>query len=182
MTESDERELLRLLNLPAGDGIGGIYDLLGRQIFFYILGILRSETAAEEVTQDFFVKLVANREKAIRANKPGSYLFQMARNEAVNFCRRTPPSAEPIGNFENVLSYQGSRRDLEELERHQALLRALDQLPDEQQEVISLKIFQEMTFAEIAGALGISANTAASRYRYAVTNLQRIMGDIIHEY
>lgn len=182
MTEHEQTEIRRLLGMRADAGVGEIYDLIGRRIFFYVLGILRSESAAEEVTQNFFIKLIAQRDKAVGANKLTSYLFQMARNEALNFCRQSPPTGEPIGSFENVLSYRGLRRNVEELERHRAFLRALDQLPAEQQEVISLKIFQEMTFAEIAEALGIPANTAASRYRYAIVNLKRILGAIIHEY
>jgi RNA polymerase sigma-70 factor (ECF subfamily) len=46
-------------------------------------------------------------------------------------------------------------------------------LPHDQREVLVLKIWNELTFNEIAGALGISQNTAASRYRYALANLKK---------
>ena len=49
------------------------------------------------------------------------------------------------------------------------------QLPEEQREVLVLKIWSDFTFAEIAEQLAISPNTAASRYRYALTALRRIL-------
>jgi RNA polymerase sigma-70 factor (ECF subfamily) len=53
------------------------------------------------------------------------------------------------------------------------LIAALKLLPGEQREVLTLKIWNELTFAEIASALGISQNTAASRYRYALATLKK---------
>ena len=58
-------------------------------------------------------------------------------------------------------------------ESQQALVAAIDRLPHEQREVLVMKIWSELTFAEIATALGISHNTAASRYRYALNALKK---------
>ena len=58
-------------------------------------------------------------------------------------------------------------------DEQRALVAALDLLPNEQREVLTLKIWSEFTFAEIASALGISQNTAASRYRYALAALKK---------
>jgi RNA polymerase sigma-70 factor (ECF subfamily) len=60
-------------------------------------------------------------------------------------------------------------------ETQMALAAALDRLPHDQREVVVMKIWNELTFAEIGEALGISLNTAASRYRYALTGLKRIL-------
>ena len=54
----------------------------------------------------------------------------------------------------------------------EALAAAVAALPIEQREVIALKIDGDLTFAEIAAVIGISANTAASRYRYALEKLR----------
>jgi RNA polymerase sigma-70 factor (ECF subfamily) len=50
-------------------------------------------------------------------------------------------------------------------------------LPPKQREVIAMKIDGELTFAEIGAVLGVSANTAASRYRYALEKLRRSLED-----
>jgi RNA polymerase sigma-70 factor (ECF subfamily) len=58
-------------------------------------------------------------------------------------------------------------------ESQQALATAVDRLPEEQREVLVMKIWNELTFAEIAAVLRIPQNTAASRYRYALTALKK---------
>ena len=60
-------------------------------------------------------------------------------------------------------------------EGQQMLAAAVERLPNEQREVIILKIWNELTFAEIGHVLEISQNTAASRYRYALGTLKKIL-------
>ena len=60
-------------------------------------------------------------------------------------------------------------------EGQQVLAAAVERLPDEQREVVVLKIWNELTFAEIASVLEISPNTAASRYRYALGALKKTL-------
>jgi RNA polymerase sigma-70 factor (ECF subfamily) len=55
---------------------------------------------------------------------------------------------------------------------------ALAALPEEQRAVVHLKIWEDQTFAEIAETLGIPANTAASRYRYALDKLEGLLRPI----
>jgi len=55
------------------------------------------------------------------------------------------------------------------------LAAAVERLPNEQREVVILKIWNELTFAEIGHVLEISQNTAASRYRYALGALKKIL-------
>jgi RNA polymerase sigma factor (sigma-70 family) len=60
-------------------------------------------------------------------------------------------------------------------EGQQMLAAAVERLPNEQREVVILKIWNELTFAEIGSVLEISQNTAASRYRYALGALKKIL-------
>ena len=64
---------------------------------------------------------------------------------------------------------------LEKKERAAALQKAIEELPGNFRDVLVLKIWGELTFAEIADALAIPANTAASRYRYALEALRKIL-------
>jgi RNA polymerase sigma-70 factor, ECF subfamily len=57
----------------------------------------------------------------------------------------------------------------------QNLRRALSELPDDQREVVVMHVWGELTFSEIAELLGVSSNTAASRYRYALAKLRGSM-------
>ena len=56
---------------------------------------------------------------------------------------------------------------------------AMSRLPDIYREVVTLKIWGGLTFAEIADSLQIPANTAASRYRYGLEQLRRLTGEVM---
>jgi|SRR5437588_2989350 len=84
--------------------------------------------------------------------------------------RRTRREAEAVSELEQVVEPQFELVD----ETQFALAAAVQRLPHEQREVLVMKIWNELTFAEIAYAMGISQNTAASRYRYALAALKRM--------
>ena len=67
---------------------------------------------------------------------------------------------------------------IERAERQASVEAALGQLPGDQREVVVMKIWGGLTFAQIAEALGVPLNTAASRYRYA---LQRLEAELSEE-
>jgi RNA polymerase sigma-70 factor (ECF subfamily) len=69
--------------------------------------------------------------------------------------------------------------EIEDRERARLLQAALARLPESQREVVTLKIWGELTFAEIAAALDIPANTAASRYRYALEDLRKLTKEVL---
>ena len=62
---------------------------------------------------------------------------------------------------------------VEERETSRLIQEAMNRLPDNYREVVTLKVWGELTFAEIAEALEIPANTAASRYRYGLAELRK---------
>ena len=95
------------------------------------------------------------------------------RSIALDFIRRDSRRArrEQIALAE---AEESSEPEFEfEDETQLALAGALDRLPHDQREVVVMKIWNELTFAEIAEALSISQNTAASRYRYALAGLKK---------
>ena len=74
--------------------------------------------------------------------------------------------------FADIPLASSFERELERDERNRALLQAVDGLPPEQKEVLTLKIWADLTFDEIARTLDLSLNTVASRYRYALAKLK----------
>jgi RNA polymerase sigma-70 factor (ECF subfamily) len=64
---------------------------------------------------------------------------------------------------------------VEDRESRALLERAVLDLPPEQREVVTLRIWGGLTYAEIAKTTGETTNTVASRYRYALTNLHRVL-------
>jgi RNA polymerase sigma-70 factor (ECF subfamily) len=70
-------------------------------------------------------------------------------------------------------------QEVERREQSQLIQSAMSQLPDIYREVVTLKVWGELTFAEIASTLGIPANTAASRYRYGLEELRKLTKEVL---
>ena len=68
---------------------------------------------------------------------------------------------------------------VEQREHSQLIQAAMSQLPDIYREVVTLKVWGELTFAEIADSLNIPANTAASRYRYGLEELRKLTKEVL---
>lgn len=158
------------------DRLGALYDEHGPRAFRFLLALLGNRAEAEDALQAVFVELARNPEVLDRIESPGAYLIAAARNialraRATSERRRTKEA--PLVAAEFLAARDPERYDPTEVAR---LERAIRQLPDEQREVLCLKAFERMTFNEIAAALGIPANTAASRYRYALDKLRTLLG------
>ena len=130
---------------------------------------VRSPADAEDVVQDAFVRFW-RRNLSI---KNRALLYAAVRSAALDLIRRDNRRArrevEVFGEAERSVQPQ-----FEQLDDSQGqLVAALDHLPRDQREVLVMKIWNELTFAEIAEALGISQNTAASRYRYGLAALKK---------
>src|SRR5205823_13902249 len=95
------------------------------------------------------------------------YLRRAVRNECYSTLRRT--RRDRAMGAEPLLESTGSTVDRPE--ERIAVERAMRTLPAEQREVVHLKVFEGMTFQEIANELDESINTVASRYRYAIEQL-----------
>ena len=129
----------------------------------------RSLADAEDVVQEAYVKFwrrnhdVSNR----------GLLYATVRSIALDFLRRDSRRARrestAMSDVDQAVEPAFDVAD----DSQRALVAAIDHLPAEQREVLTLKIWNELTFAEIGSALGISQNTAASRYRYALAALKK---------
>ena len=141
-----------------------LYERHGPALLAYAASLLRDRAAAEDALQQVFMKMLQTT-PAITGN-PVHYLYRAVRNTAFNYRRRDLRELELATNGHWLESPPGME------ETGMALQSALTELPDEQREVIILRLWGEMTFEEAAAALEISPNTAASRYRYALAKLK----------
>ncbi len=135
---------------------------------------VRSAADAEDIVQDAFVRFW-RKEHSIQNR---ALLFATVRSIAFDLLRRDARRARreldaSLGT-DTVIQPK-----FETDEGQRALAAAVDHLPAEQREVLVLKIWNELTFADIATVLRISQNTAASRYRYALATLKKNL--VAHE-
>jgi RNA polymerase sigma-70 factor (ECF subfamily) len=129
----------------------------------------RSAADAEDVVQEAFVRFWRKQHNI--DNRP--LLYAAVRSIALDFLRRDSRRARRESDVVSDAEQSVQPAFTIENESQQALAAAVDCLPSEQREVLVMKIWNELTFVEIASVLGISQNTAASRYRYALAALKK---------
>jgi len=124
-----------------------------------------SRADAEDVVQEAFVSFWKSRQ---RASDPAAYLYACVRHRALDWRRgrrRQSQREEAAARPEAEPLFAGP---LEQEERRAAITAALRGLPEGQRQVLVMKIWGGLSFPQIAAALQVSTNTAASRYRYAL--------------
>jgi RNA polymerase sigma-70 factor (ECF subfamily) len=155
--------------LLTDDALAKLYEEYGARLYRYALLLLADRAAAEDVLQDAFVRLarVMRRQSGVEVSFP--YLATIVRNECYSALRKRRRRAEdPAPLLERATP------DATEEER-MILDTAMRALPVEQREVIYLKVYEGLTFQEIADRWAASINTVASRYRYATAALRRAL-------
>ena len=159
-----------------------LYDDHAAALFAFLLNVTRSEADSRDVLQELFLKLVARPALLDGIHSPRAFLLRLAHRLAIDAHRRRAThdhaleraAAEPPTLF-------APTADPDEHSFREGLAAALAGLPEEQRAVVHLKLWEQMTFAEIADALGIPANTAASRYRYGLDKLQAQLRPLYEE-
>ena len=132
---------------------------------------VQSAADAEDVVQEAFVKFWRRNHNIDNR----ALLYSAVRSIALDFVRRDTRRARREATvFSEAEPAIEPHFELED-DTQAALAAAVDSLPRDQREVLVLKIWSDLTFNEIAGTLGISQNTAASRYRYALSNLKKAL-------
>src|SRR3954471_10843094 len=130
---------------------------------------VRSGSDAEDIVQEAFVRFW--RQKRDVANR--GLLYATVRTVALDLIRkdsrRARREAEAYSDTVQTIEPQFASEDDSKLQ----LAGAINRLPHEQRELLVMKIWNDLTFAEIGEGLGISQNTAASRYRYALVALKK---------
>ena len=137
----------------------------------------RCESDAQDLVQEAVVECWALRNDG--ATPPLPLVYATIRRRAVDLARRTDRRASREAAAHAGAADNWFAPDVEERERSRIIGVAMSTLPDIYREVITLKIWGGLTFAEIAESLDIPANTAASRYRYGLAELRKTTRGIL---
>ncbi|MDC6351640.1 sigma-70 family RNA polymerase sigma factor [Zeaxanthinibacter sp. PT1] len=154
-----------------------------QRIVSFIYSKVRDRDIAEDIFQDTFIKV-------IRTLKKGSYseegkflpwVMRIAHNLIIDHFRRNKKMPKYQGNKEfdifSILSdgeLNVERRLIkDQIESDLTIL--VEQLPEDQKEVLTMRIYKDMSFKEIADITGVSINTALGRMRYALINIRKMV-------
>lgn len=169
-----------LARLASGEAaaFAELYDLYAERLYRYLLLRLHDRHAADEALQEVFVQLVDRRRNFAGVHNVTAYLYGVARHEALRQARGARRHAGQSLDDATLRDPQRQPGDAwETLEEVQA---ALAQLPELQREVVELKIWGELTLAEIAEVTGAPPGTVATRYRTALVRLGELLSDDDH--
>ena len=153
------------------------------KIYGFIYSKMPDRDVADDIFQDTFIKVIKTL-KSNSYNEEGKFLpwvMRISHNLIVDHYRKNKkmPMLRETEEFsifsilsDNSLNVEG-RIITDAIEKD--LQKIIRQLPDDQKEVLEMRIYQDLSFNEIAELTGVSINTALGRMRYALMNLRKII-------
>ena len=154
------------------------------KIYTSVYMLVKDKFLAEDIFQDTFLKIIKTM-KSGRYNEQGKFLpwaIRVAHNLCMDHFRRSRqniPVTLPDGQDISVL-FGASDMPADGIEKrqvHDSVRKLIERLPEEQCEVIVLRIYADLSFKQISELTGVSINTALGRMRYALLNLRKMISD-----
>jgi RNA polymerase sigma factor (sigma-70 family) len=153
------------------------------KVYTAIFMLVRDKYLAEDLFQDAFLKMIRTMREG-RYSEQGKFLpwaIRVAHNLCMDHFRRVRqqvPVTLPDGRDIAALfayAHESPETTLERRQTHSRVRQLIEALPEEQREVIILRMYGDMSFKEISGLTGVSINTALGRMRYGLINLRRMI-------
>ena len=154
------------------------------RVYTYIFNIVHEHSIADDIFQDTFIKVITTIKQGRyydAGNKFVGWLVRIAHNQTIDYYRQLASDKEisndecEVGNlFDEVSFYDYSIQDV--IEKEEALHdieTLISMLPDDQQRIVMMRYYQDLSFKEIADLEGVSINTALGRMRYALINMRK---------
>lgn len=153
------------------------------RIYRFIYSKVYDRDVTEDIFQDTFVKVI-NTLKRGAYNEEGKFLpwvMRIAHNLVIDHFRKNNrmPKFESNDDF-NIFSVLSdgalnAEHSLIQDQVQRDVQRLIEELPEEQKEVLIMRIYKDMSFKEISEQTGVSINTALGRMRYALINLRKVI-------
>jgi RNA polymerase sigma-70 factor (ECF subfamily) len=147
-----------------------------KPIYYFVLRMLKDPQEAEDTVQKIFLLAYQNI-KGFRADSTfKTWLYRIGVNQCNNYFRQRK-NREYVSADDLPLAdaRADQERDLSEKERYAQLQKAVERLPDKQRMVVTLRIYQELSFEEIGAALDMRANSAKVNFHHALEKLKNLM-------
>ncbi len=154
-----------------------------QKIYSFIYSKVYDRDVAEDIFQDTFIKVIRTLKKG-NYNEEGKFLpwvMRISHNLVIDYFRKNNrmPKFDNTDEFDifSVLSDSSLNAEnsiiKEQVETD--VRRLVEELPQDQKEVLLMRIYEDLSFKEISDKTGVSINTALGRMRYALINLRKIV-------
>lgn len=178
-----DAELVRSYRAGDENALAKLINRHQQHIYNFIYSKVFNQALAEDISQETFIKVIRTLKQG-QYNERGKFLawvMRIAHNLTIDHFRKSNrmPKFENKGDFTifSVLSDgdPDAEQKLIDAQIEDDLNRLVHELPEEQFEVLTMRIYKEMSFKEIASHTDVSINTALGRMRYALINLRKII-------
>lgn len=150
------------------------YDLTKNQVFYAIIHILKDKDLAEDIMQDTYVKFLEKIDQYKKGSNPYAYLSTIARNLAINVYNK---NKRIVASEELIESMPASDDYIPNNEPD--IFKILSYLDDDEKEVVSLHIINDLKFREIAKIIDKPLGTVLWIYRKAIKKLKEHIGEFL---
>jgi len=165
------------------DALAVLINRHQQRLFSFIYSKIQDKDLTEDIFQDTFIKVIRTLKKG-NYNEEGKFLpwvMRIAHNLVIDYFRKNNrmPTFKNTEEFDifSVL-HDGSLNAEKQMIQEQIYdnVRGLiNELPDEQKEVLVMRMYKDMSFKEISENSGVSINTALGRMRYALINMRKLI-------
>ncbi|MBD0835493.1 RNA polymerase sigma factor [Aestuariibaculum suncheonense] len=154
-----------------------------QKIYSFIFSKVYDRDVAEDIFQDTFIKVIRTLKRGAY-NEEGKFLpwvMRISHNLVIDYFRKNNrmPKFDNTDEF-NIFSVLGdnslnAEKSIIKEQVENDVRRLVEELPDDQKQVLLMRIYDDLSFKEISDKTGVSINTALGRMRYALINLRKII-------
>lgn len=154
-----------------------------QRLFSFIYSKVKDKDVANDIFQDTFIKVIKTLKKG-NYNEEGKFLpwiMRIAHNLIIDFFRKN----NRMPNFKNSEDFDifsiisddslNAEKQIIQEQIFDDVRELINELPEEQKEVLIMRMYRDMSFKEISDTTGVSINTALGRMRYALINMRKLI-------
>ncbi|HOS16506.1 MAG TPA: sigma-70 family RNA polymerase sigma factor [Bacteroidales bacterium] len=182
--QSSDEQLVSLYIKGQESALDVLITRYQQKIFSYIMMVVRDKDLAEDLFQDTFIKVI-NTLRLGNYREEGKFnqwIMRITRNLIIDHFRKSQKMSFVDNSNENGSFFDNFSEPTHSIEQimiteqiHDTLRSLIKLLPEKQQEVLIMRLYQDMSFKEIANLTNVSINTALGRMRYAILNLRKMV-------
>lgn len=166
-------EIIEQLRKKDYSSFDTFYALTKKQVFFAIVSIVKDEDLTEDLMQDTYVKFLEKIDQYRSGENPYAYLSRIGRNLAINTYNKRKKEVVSEEIFETIPS-----EEVVQEEDEQDILKILDLLDQDEKEVVTLHVINDLKFREVAETMDKPLGTVLWIYNKAIKKLKQELGEV----
>lgn len=184
LRELADEQLVSLYQEGNNNAFDTLLKRYQQKVFSYLLFSVKNQELAEDLFQDIFIKMVVRIKSRQYAEngKFSSWMMRIVHNHLIDYYRTTPTehiisndeSEIDLLNRADIAVNENREQEMIDQQTLKEVKELIALLPDAQREVLLMRVYDELSFKEIAQKTNCSINTALGRMRYAIINLRHM--------